>query len=157
MSNQQIQIGSTVVMHFTIKLSDNSIAETTKKTTPARFTLTQTSLQDPVERALVGKEVGEKVRVELSPDQGYGPVLDANIHTVELGRFPQGVELQAGDIYSFDKPNGESLAGVVKSIENEIVVVDFNHPLAGKTLLCEMEILEVIAPGMLAPEVMACD
>ena len=97
------------------------------------------------------------MRVELSPDQGYGPVLDANIHTVELGRFPQGVELQTGDIYSFDKPNGESLTGVVKSIKDEMVMVDFNHPLAGKTLLCEMEILEVIAPGMLAPEVMVCD
>ncbi len=157
MSNQYIQVGSTVVMHFTIKLSDNSVAETTKKTAPSRFTLTQKSLQDPVERALVGKQVGEKVRVELSPEQGYGPVLEANIHTIECRRFPQGVELQAGDIYSFDKPNGESLTGVVMSIEDEIVMVDFNHPLAGKTLLCEMEILEVIAPGVLAPEAMLCD
>ncbi len=157
MSNQYIQVGSTVVMHFTIKLSDNSVAETTKKTTPARFTLTEESLQDPVERALVGKQAGEKVRVELSPEQGYGPVLDANIHTVELGRFPQRVELQAGDIYSFDKPNGESLTGVVMSIEDGIVRVDFNHPLAGKTLLCEMEILEVNAPEVLASEATLCD
>lgn len=152
MSHEHIQVGSTVVMHFTIKLSDNSIAETTKKTTPARFVLTEASLQDPVESALVGKRVGEKVRVQLTPEQGYGPVLDENIHTVERSKFPQVTIPQPGDIFSFDKPNGESLTGVVMTMDEENVVVDFNHPLAGKVLLCEMEILEIHASEVLASE-----
>lgn len=148
MSDQLIQLGSTVVMHFTIKLSDNSVAETTKKSTPARFVLTEASLSDPVESALVGKKVGEKVRVQLTPEQGYGPVLSENIHPVELHKFPTETIPQPGDIFSFDKPNGESLTGVVLSLEDEKVTVDFNHPLAGKDLLCEMEILEVHEPGV---------
>ena len=148
MSNENIQVGSTVVMHFTIKLSDNSIAETTKKSTPARFTLTEASLQDPVESALVGKKPGEKIRVQLTPEQGYGPVLPENIHHVERHRFPHETTPQPGDIFSFDKPNGESLTGVVLSVDDEVAQVDFNHPLAGKVLLCEMEILEVHEPGV---------
>ena len=148
MSDHPIQVGSTVVMHFTIKLSDNSIAETTKKTTPARFVLTEASLNDPVESALVGKKPGEKIRVQLTPEQGYGPVLPENIHHVERYKFPAETLPQPGDIFSFDKPNGESLTGVVVSVEEEKVVVDFNHPLAGKVLLCEMEILEVHEPGV---------
>ena len=148
MSDQFIQVGSTVVMHFTIKLSDNSIAETTKKTTPARFVLTDASLNDPVESALVGKKPGEKIRVQLTPEQGYGPVLPENIHHVERYKFPAETVPQPGDIFSFDKPNGESLTGVVLSVEDEVVRVDFNHPLAGKVLLCEMEILEVHEPGV---------
>ncbi len=143
MSPQPIQVGSTVVMHFTIKLSDNSIAETTKKTTPARFVLTEASLNDPVESALLGKKAGEKIRVQLTPEQGYGPVLPENIHPVERYKFPTETLLQPGDIFSFDKPNGESLTGVVLSVEDDVVKVDFNHPLAGKILLCEMEVLEV--------------
>lgn len=143
MNQQTIQVGSTVVMHFTIRLSDNSVAETTKKKEPARFTMTEASLQDPVESALLGKHAGEKVRVQLDPDQGYGPVLQENIHTIELKRFPSETILQVGDIYNFDKPNGESLTGVVNAIEGENVLVDFNHPLAGKVIVCEMEILEV--------------
>lgn len=150
MSHPLIQVGSTVVMHFTIKLSDNSIAETTKKTTPARFVLTEASLKDPVESALVGKRVGEKVRVQLTPEQGYGPVLDENVHHVERRKFPQETIPQPGDIFSFDKPNGESLTGVVLLVEDEVVKVDFNHPLAGKILLCEMEIIEVLAPETMA-------
>lgn len=146
MNNQPIQIGSTVVLHFTLKLSDNSVAETTKKTKPSRFTMTEASLQDPVESALLGKKAGEKVRVQLAPDQGYGPVLETNIHAIERHRFPPDTEPQPGDVFSFDKPNGESLTGVIKAFENEAVIVDFNHPLAGKTLLCEIEVLEVIAP-----------
>lgn len=143
MSHPVVQVGSTVVMHFTIKLSDNSVAETTKKKEPARFVLTEASLNDPVESALVGKKPGEKVRVQLTPEQGYGPVLAENIHHVERHKFPQDTAPQPGDIFSFDKPNGESLTGVVKSIKDELIEVDFNHPLAGKVLLCEMEILEV--------------
>lgn len=148
MNNQPIQIGSTVVMHFTLKLSDNSVAETTKKTKPSRFTVTEESLQDPVESALLGKKAGEKVRVQLTSEQGYGPVLEANIHAIERHRFSPETEPQFGDIFSFDKPNGESLTGVIKAFENDSVIVDFNHPLAGKTLLCEIEILEVHEPSV---------
>ncbi len=140
-----IQVGSTVVMHFTLKLSDNSVAETTKKGQPTRFTYTEASLQDPVESALLGKVAGDKVRVSLKPEQGYGPVLDSNVHQVERYRFPQDLVPQAGDVYSFDKPNGESLTGVITACNDETVTVDFNHPLAGKDLLCEMEVVEVIA------------
>jgi len=156
MSHEHIQVGSTVVMHFTIKLSDNSIAETTKKSAPARFVLTEESLQDPVEGALVGKRVGEKIRVQLTQEQGYGPVLEENIHQVERRKFPQETLPQPGDIFSFDKPNGESLTGVVRSIEEEFVEVDFNHPLAGKVLLCEMEVLEIVAPEELSQESSVC-
>lgn len=145
MNFSSIQIGSTVVMHFTLRLSDNSVAETTKKMAPARFTLTDTSVQDPVESALIGRKAGEKVRVELTPEQGYGPVLLENIHTIEKSKFPTDTEPQVGDIFSFDKPNGEVLSGVIKSIQQEGIEVDFNHPLAGKVLLCELEILEVIS------------
>lgn len=148
MDNSSIQVGSTVVMHFTIKLSDNSVAETTKKGTPTRFVLTEASLNDPVESALMGKKAGDKIRVQLTPEQGYGHVKQENIHHVERHRFPQETIPQSGDIYSFDKPNGESLAGVVMSLNDEHVVVDFNHPLAGKVLLCEMEVLEVLPPGV---------
>lgn len=147
MNAHSIQVGSTVVMHFTLKLSDNSVAETTKKTSPTRFVLTEASLSDPVESALIGKKAGEKIRVQLTPEQGYGPVLLENIHHVERHKFPKETTPQPGDIFSFDKPNGESLTGVVLSVENEQVRVDFNHPLAGKDLLCELEILEVILPN----------
>lgn len=144
MSDNLIRIGSTVLMHFTLKLNDNSIAETTKKKEPARFVMTEESLNDVVESALLNKSAGEKVRIPLTPEQGYGPVLESNIHTIEKHKFKEGSELQPGDIYNFDKPNGEVLSGVIVSVKDDSVVVDFNHPLAGKHLLCELEILEVI-------------
>jgi len=142
-----IQIGSTVVLHFTLKLADNSVADTTKQAQPSRFLMTEKSLHDPVESALLGKTVGEKVRVSLAPEDGYGPVREDNMHRLESHRFPKDVVLQVGDIYKFDKPNGETLTGVIRQVERDSVLVDFNHPLAGKDLLCEMEILEVIPPS----------
>lgn len=143
MNSMVIKVGSTVVMHFTLRLSDNSIAETTTKTTPARFTLTTASLKDPVESALIGRHAGEKLRVTLTPEEGYGPSLPANIHVLEKNKFSESVVPQLGDIFSFDQPNGQKLPGVICAIQEAHIVVDFNHPLAGKSLACELEILAV--------------
>lgn len=143
MSDNVIAIGSEVTMHFTIKLTDNSVAETTKKSRPSVFTVTPESLADPVESKLIGKKVGEKVRVELTPEEGYGQPDESNVNSFKREKFPKDVEPKLGDIFSFEKPNGEEVPGVIVKINDEEIVVDFNHPLAGKNLLVEIEILAV--------------
>lgn len=143
MSEKTIQIGSEVTMHFTIKLTDNTVAETTKKGEPSRFVVTQESLNDPVESQLIGKKVGQKFRVELAPEEAYGEVSDANIHYFDRDQFSQDVEPKPGDIFGFERPDGEEIPGVISKVEENRISVDFNHPLAGKTLLVEIEILAV--------------
>lgn len=136
-----ISIGSQVTAHFTIKLEDNSVAETTKGKEPSVFFITEESLQDPVESQLLGKSVGEKIRVKLTPEQAYGESLPANIHRFQRDRFADSLEV--GDIYQFDRPDGSVIPGVILTITDETVNVDFNHPLAGKRLLVELEIISI--------------
>ena len=138
-----IRIGSEITMHFTIKLEDNSIAETTKKGQPSVFIMTEESLHDPLESQLMGKKAGDKVRVKLSPDQAYGASLPDSIHRLPRDRFPLDVTPELGDIYQFDRPDGSALPGVIMEVNDNEVKVDFNHPLAGKTLLVELEVLHV--------------
>lgn len=136
-----ISVGSQVTAHFTLKLEDNSVAETTKNGEPSVFVITEDSLQDPVELQLMGKSVGDKIRVKLTPDQAYGESLPANIHTFARNGFADSLE--PGDIYQFDRPDGSSIPGVILAINDQDVSVDFNHPLAGKRLLVELEIIAI--------------
>lgn len=143
MSEKNISIGSKVTMHFTIKLTDNTVAETTKKGDPSVFTMTEESLGDPVESQLVGKKAGDKVRVELTPEQGYGEVDESNIYQFPKEQFSKDVEPKIGDIFAFEKPSGEEVPGVITAVGDDQIKVDFNHPLAGKNLLIELEIVAV--------------
>lgn len=146
----KIKVGSEVTMHFTIKLTDNTVAETTKKDKPAVFLLTEESVNDPVESKLLGRTAGEKFRVELTPEEGYGETLDSNIHTFDRQQFSEKVEPKLGDIFGFEKPNGDEVPGVILQVSSEKITVDFNHPLAGKNLLVEIEILAT-KPSELVP------
>lgn len=139
-----IAIGSEVVMHFTLRLTDNSVAETTKKGEPSRFTVTEDSIKDPVESAMIGHKAGDKVRVELSPEQGYGHPNPGSIQAFPREKFPEKFEPQVGDVFSFEQPNGDELPGVIKAVGDKEITVDFNHPLAGQVILFEAEILEVV-------------
>ena len=143
MSSGDITIGSEVTIHFTIKLTDNTVAETTKKGEPSVFVLTEASLDDPVEASLIGKKAGEKVRVELSAEQGYGESKESNIYDIDREKFPKDIEPTLGDIFSFERPDGAEVPGVVSHLGEKKITVDFNHPLTGKNLLVEIEILKV--------------
>jgi len=142
-SDKTIQVGSQVTMHFTLKLTDNSVAETTKDREPAVFTVTQESLKDPVESKLIGLKAGEKMRVELSPDKAYGFPNPENYHVIPLTQFPAEATLQIGEVFQFDRPNGEAVPGIISKIEGDQITIDFNHPLSGQTLLFLAEVLSV--------------
>ena len=143
MTDNVITVGSEVTMHFTLKLTDNTVAQTTKEGAPSTFTMTKDSLKDPVESKLIGLKPGDKMRVELSPEQAYGLPNPDNIHVLPKTQFPADTLLNVGDIFQFDRPNGESVPGIVTLIDDERVTVDFNHPLSGKHLLVLAEIISV--------------
>jgi FKBP-type peptidyl-prolyl cis-trans isomerase SlpA len=142
-NKKSIQVGSKVTMHFTIKLTDNSIAETTKEGDPSIFTVTEQSVKDPVEAALVGLAAGESKKIELKPEQAYGYPNPNNIHVLAKEKFPGDVEPKVGDIFNFDRASGESVPGLVKAIVGDDITVDFNHPLSGQTLLFIAEIVAI--------------
>lgn len=138
-----IEVGSEVIMHFTIKLTDNTVAQTTTKGEPSKFTMDDESLKDPVESQLIGLKAGETKKIELTPEQAYGFPNPENFHTFPKSQFPSEVEPQAGDIFNFDQPDGNGVPGLITAVEGDEITVDFNHPLSGKTLLIEVSILRV--------------
>jgi len=140
----KVSVNSRVLVHFSVMLPDGSAADSTRvEGKPALFVLGNDSLSEGLEKALIGKCVGERFKVELGHLDAFGPSNPDLIRFFEVKDFPQDLALEEGLIISFDQPNGNQLPGVVKSIAAESVKVDFNHPLAGQDVIFDIEILEI--------------
>ncbi|MCP5266724.1 MAG: FKBP-type peptidyl-prolyl cis-trans isomerase [Burkholderiaceae bacterium] len=115
---------------------------------PATFELGQGQLSESLERVIIGMREGERAVFELGPEQAYGDRQAALVRTLSRSSFDANVdpgrEHVPGDVVDFPMPGGGRYAGVVKSIDAEAVELDFNHPLAGRRIAFEVEILGVL-------------
>lgn len=96
-----------------------------------------------LEEALEGHEEGEVVRAKVAPEKGYGPHDPEGIQVVPLDAFPEDAEVVPGAQFYAQDAEGNLMPLTVVAVEGEEVTIDFNHPLAGKTLLFEVEIVKV--------------
>ncbi len=134
--------GKTVTLHFAIKLEDGQIIDSNFDKEPATFAVGDGNLLEGFEKALFGLEEGAKQTLKILPENGFGMPNPSNIQNVPRAQF-EGMELEQGLVISFaDAGNGE-LPGVISEFDDKMVAVDFNHPLAGKQLDFEVEILNV--------------
>ncbi|WP_415902250.1 FKBP-type peptidyl-prolyl cis-trans isomerase [Neptuniibacter sp. QD29_5] len=134
--------GKTVTLHFAIKLEDGQIIDSNFEAEPATFTVGDGNLLEGFEKALFGLEEGTKQTLKILPENGFGMSNPSNVQNIPRSQF-EGMELEQGLVISFaDAGNGE-LPGVIAEFDDKIVSVDFNHPLAGKKLDFQVEILQV--------------
>jgi len=143
-----VNIGSTVTLHLALTLEDGSVAETTFGEEPLTFTMGDGTLVHGLELALYGLRPGDTQRLALYPEQAFGLHDPARIHRLPRAGFPADIDLTPGNIIAFDTPEGEEIAGTLLSLDEQTVEVDLNHPLAGRRIVFDVEILDVTPAGM---------
>jgi FKBP-type peptidyl-prolyl cis-trans isomerase SlpA len=131
-----------VTLHFSILLESGEEIDSTRRSRPATFTVGDGSLLPGFERALFGLSAGADEQLRIAAPDGFGEQRQENLRFVPMAQFAANVAPEPGLVVSFAGPGGE-LPGVVRSIEGDLVVVDFNHPLAGKNLIFDVSILKV--------------
>ena len=146
MPDVQITIGSRVTMHFSLKLSDGMLVESSFDDQPLSFVVGDGTLDRGLELALIGLREGERQALTLMPGQAFGMRDEEAIQLVDKSRFPADMRLEPGQIVGFSGPDGEELAGAVLEVHDQQVKVDFNHPLAGREIVFESLIVEVTNP-----------
>lgn len=141
--NRRIGPGTRVTLHFSVSLADGHTLDSTKGGHPAEFTFGDGSLIGGFETGLEGLKAGDRRSLFLTAEQAFGERNEAN-----LQRFPRttfkGMELSPGLVVSFADAAKAELPGVVAEVAEDMVVVDFNHPLAGRDLNFEVEIINVV-------------
>lgn len=132
-----------VTLHFSVRLMDGTEMDSTFGGQPASFVWGDESLLPGFERALLGLKAGDKRSVYIEADKGFGAYNPDNIQQFRQDEFAQDMTLETGVVVSFRDASGAELPGVISLIEDNWVTVDFNHPLAGRDLTFEVEILSV--------------
>ena len=139
---KKVENGKNVVVHYTGKFEDGSVFDTslTEGREPIKTVLGQGNLIKGFEIGLVGMSEGEKKTVEVSPEDGYGEYLDGLVTKVEKKQVPEGVKL--GDVLQSQGERGTINVTVTEINENDIKL-DANHPMAGKKLIFDLEVVSV--------------
>ena len=134
--------GKTVFMEYTFKLDDNTVIESTSGKKPFSFVPGERQIVPGLEKALLGMKLGESKHVDVSPEEGYGPVQKERLHEVSKDKIPPEA-LKAGGKLQGRTADGRSMDVIIKEIKDTTVILDYNHPLAGKTLYFDVKILDI--------------
>lgn len=139
----QIAQGNQVELHFSLKLADGQEVDSTFDRKPAVLTVGDGNLPDGFEALIIGLKAGDKKSFVVPPEKAFAQPNPNNIQHMKRSDFAADMELEVGMVVSFADANKAELPGVIKTVEDNLVVVDFNHPLAGQELTFDVEIINV--------------
>jgi FKBP-type peptidyl-prolyl cis-trans isomerase SlpA len=129
---------SKVTLQFEIRLDNGDVVDSTFEKAPATFVMGDGSLFTGFERKLIGLTSGDRQTFQIAPEDGFGQPNPNNIQTFKRSQFDKEMDIVPGMVFSFADAQNTELPGVVKQVSDTFVDVDFNHPLAGKTLTFEV-------------------
>lgn len=135
--------GDTVRIHYTGTLEDGTVFDTSQNRDPLEFTLGEGKVITGFEEAVEGMEEGEKKTAEIPSDDAYGPRRDDLVLTVAREQLPADLEPDVGDQLEMRTQDGQTFPVVVAEVGDERVQLDANHPLAGKDLTFEIQLVDV--------------
>ncbi|WP_366139472.1 peptidylprolyl isomerase [uncultured Endozoicomonas sp.] len=138
-----IEKGSKVTLHFSLKLEDGVLVDSTLEGKPASLVIGDGNLPEGFEESLIGMSVGEDRVATIPTEKAFGMPNPNNVQRIPRGSFTIETELEEGLVVFFADAANNELPGVVRSFDDEVVEVDFNHPLAGHSLLFEVQIIDV--------------
>jgi FKBP-type peptidyl-prolyl cis-trans isomerase SlpA len=143
-----VNVGSTshLTLHYRISLAEPPHTEvlSTFGGNPATLVLGSGELAPALEQCLVGIESGGPHTFMLQPEQAFGSYRSDLLQRLPAEAFPESQAIESGQVVEFSGPHGARLAGLVKAFEAGEALVDFNHPLAGRPIRFEVEIIAVL-------------
>ncbi|MFQ5572260.1 MAG: peptidylprolyl isomerase [Rhodothermales bacterium] len=139
----QAQTGHTVNVHYTGKLEDGTVFDSSKDGEPLQFTLGAGEVIPGFEGAVLGLEPGQSRTATVLPEAGYGPRREDLIIEMSRDHLPSGHQVQIGQHLQLRLGDGDQLLVVITEVTETTVTFDANHPLAGQTLIFEIELLDL--------------
>ncbi|MCT4558200.1 MAG: peptidylprolyl isomerase [Pelagimonas sp.] len=139
----QVKSGDTVRIHYTGTLTDGSVFDSSEGRDPLEFTVGSGQIIPGLDKALPGMEVGEKKKVEIAPEEAYGPVHEEARQAIPRADIPAEIPLEVGIQLQMQSPTGQVIPVTVTEITDQEVTLDANHALAGKTLVFDFEIVSI--------------
>jgi peptidylprolyl isomerase len=136
--------GDTVKINYTGKLEDGTIFDTSSDHEPIQFTIGTNQVITGLEQAVIGMDTGETKTSKIPADKAYGPHRKEMVVEVDRKEIPDNIKLEIGQHLQIPQKNKKSIIVRVAEISEEKVTLDANHPLAGKDLTFDIELVEIV-------------
>ena len=141
--NVPVSEGTRVFLNFSVSLEDGSEVDTKFGGDPVDFSIGDGSRLPGFERRLFGMVAGDRQMFEVLPEDAFGQPNENNVQRMQRDQFDEDAELEIGLVFSFADAAGGELPGMVIAFDDDEVTVDFNHPLAGRTVMFDVLIHRV--------------
>ena len=138
---ETVSNGKVISLEYTLKLDDNQVVDTNVGKAPFTYTQGAHQIIRGIENAVEGMMVGEAKHVVVPPEDGYGSKDLTAVQEVPKTNVPEGIKV--GAKLEGKDASGKVVRPIVKAIKGDTVVLDWNHPLAGKTLFFDVKVVEV--------------
>ena len=141
---KQAKIGDSVKVHYTGKMDDGTVFDSSVDREPLEFTIGENQVIPGFEDAIVGMLPDEPKTITIPADKAYGAHNPEMVVTVDKARFPENLEPQVGQQLQMRQEQGQEIVVVVTDVSESNVTLDANHPLAGKDLTFDLQLVEIL-------------
>jgi peptidylprolyl isomerase len=135
--------GDTVKVHYTGKLDDGTVFDTTEERDPIEFTVGHGQVIPGFEDAVLGMNAGDTKTETIPPDRAYGAHLEEMMFEVERTKIPENINPEVGQQLHVSQEEGQPIPVLVTEVSDTSITLDANHPLAGQSLTFEIQLVEV--------------
>ncbi len=139
----EVKANDTVKVHYTGRLNNGTVFDSSLGREPLEFTIGHKMVIPGFEEGVMGMTVGETRTVSIASQDAYGPYLEDLVGSIRRTQIPPNIDLQVGAMLQMQTPDGGNMLVVIKDLTDEMVTLDANHPLAGKDLAFEINLLEI--------------
>ncbi len=139
----QVKDGDTVRIHYTGRLADGTQFDSSEGRDPLEFRLGSGNIIPGLEAGIAGMKVGDKATVEIAAADAYGPYHAEGVREVPRSSIPGSEQIEVGAKLKGTAPDGQEMMLVVSAVGDDTVTIDANHPLAGKDLVFDVELVGI--------------
>lgn len=143
MTSSQAIAGSTVRVHYNGYLEDGTPIGSSRETGPVEFTIGESTLIPAFENAVVGMEEGDTKTVSLEAQDAFGERREELVRTIDKEQLPSHIDPQVGKFLEIHAEEGENVRAQITDVSEDKLTIDANHPLAGRKVTFEIELVEI--------------
>ncbi|HAC16148.1 MAG TPA: peptidylprolyl isomerase [Bacteroidetes bacterium] len=140
----QVTKTNTVRVHYTGTTDDGVVFDSSRDREPLEFTMGQGQLIPGFENAVEGMKVGDSTKVRIPSEEAYGEVREDMVVDINRSQIPPDISPEVGMVLQMQQPNGAPLNVTIREVNDDLVKLDANHPLAGQALTFDIELIEII-------------
>ena len=140
----KVKEGDTVKVHYKAKTNGDIIFDSKIQPEPLIFKLGTEEIIPSFEKALIDMQTGESKTITVTADKAFGPYLEELVSSINKSELPKDLKLEIGQQLQIEQPDGTQILVTVANMTSDQVKFDANHPLAGKDLTFDIELIEIV-------------